>query len=165
MSTAGEAFDFKQWEANASVQMVSASISFLASLIIVASTGKSFLSEKRNRNHNVRTVVARNEVNNEDTTGLKKKATPYRRIIFLISASDILSSLACITGPFMAQKTNPQALWAVSDSNAACVVNGFFFTVGAKTSLLYYATLCYFYYCKISKQMTDEQFARSHLHN
>ncbi|GFH61600.1 hypothetical protein CTEN210_18076 [Chaetoceros tenuissimus] len=151
MSTAvnSEDFSVSRWQANATAQIVSASISFLASLIIVASTSKIFFSLQRNSKHDEANEVVNN-----------KKTSPYRRIIFLISASDILYSLAFITGPFMAKKTNPQALWAVSDSNIACAVNGFFFTVGATASLLYYASLCYFYYCKISKQMNDEEFKR-----
>ncbi|GFH50245.1 hypothetical protein CTEN210_06721 [Chaetoceros tenuissimus] len=145
-----EDFSVKQWKANATTQIISASISFLASLLIVASTSKSFLKEK-NKHEETATSTTRERL---------KKTSPYRRIIFCISASDILYSLAFITGPFMAQKTNPQALWAVSDSNTACAVNGTFFSFGASTSLLYYAALCYFYYCKISKRMTDEQFTR-----
>ncbi|GFH50173.1 hypothetical protein CTEN210_06649 [Chaetoceros tenuissimus] len=145
----------KQWQTNTTAQLVSASISFLASLLIVASTSKSFFS-----------VAANEERNNQDRPRSKKKkkkqknTSPYRRIIFLISASDIFHSLAFITGPFMAQKTNPQARWGVSDSNIACVVNGTFFYTGGVASLLYYAALCYFYYCKISKRMTDGQFTQ-----
>ena len=60
----------------------------------------------------------------------------------------------------MTKKTNPQAIWALSESNIACVVNGTFFSFGAITSILYYATLCFFYYCKVSKRMTDELFTR-----
>ncbi|GFH50204.1 hypothetical protein CTEN210_06680 [Chaetoceros tenuissimus] len=149
-------FSVGQWQANASTQIISASISFIASLLIVASTSKSFLSEKKRSNTN--TTASKS---NRRFSRLNKKTSPYRRIIFLISVSDILYSLAFVTGPFMAQKTNPQARWGVSDSNAACKVNGLFFTVGASTSLLYYASLCYFYYCKISKRMTDEQFTRT----
>ncbi|GFH50163.1 hypothetical protein CTEN210_06639 [Chaetoceros tenuissimus] len=153
-----EDFSIKQWQANVTAQIVSASISFLASLLIVASTGKSFFSKQRNSKHDETTA-------NETRLKKKTKTSPYRRIIFLISASDILHSLAFITGPFMAQKTNPQAIWAVSDSNASCIVNGIFFQFGASISLLYYATLCYFYYCKISKRMTDEQFMRRYEKN
>jgi hypothetical protein len=163
MSTVNsEDFSVNQWQANATAQIVSASISFLASLVMVASIGKSFLPMKRNSEHDDGRTVANRVVDNQNSTTsrLKKKTSPYRRIIFLISFSDILLSLAYITGPFMAQKTNPQALWGVSDSNAACVLNGFFYSIGANTSQLYYATLCYFYYCKISKKMTDEQFTR-----
>ncbi|GFH50250.1 hypothetical protein CTEN210_06726 [Chaetoceros tenuissimus] len=142
-----ENFSIKLWKTLATTQIISASISFLASLLIVASTGKSFLSEKN-----------KHEKTANETRLKMKKTSPYRRIIFLISFSDLFYSLAWITGPFMTQKTNPQALWAVSNSNTACVVNGTLFSFGASTSLLYYAALCYFYYCKISKRMTDEQF-------
>ena len=144
-----ELFSTRQWQANATTQIITATISFLASLLIVASTGKSFLSERR-----------RSNTNTTASTRLRKKTSPYRRIIFLISASDILYSLAFITGPFMTSKKNPQALWAVSESNIACVLNGTFFSFGASTSLLFYAALCYFYYCNISKRLTDEQFTR-----
>ena len=163
MSTAvnSEDFSVKQWQANATTQIVSASISFLASLLMVASIGKSFFPVKRNSEHNDERTVANRVVHtNQDTPRLKKKTSPYRRIIFLISFCDIFYSLAYITGPVMAQKTNPQALWGVSDSNAACILNGFFYSTGLNTSQLYYAALCYFYYCKISKKMTDEQFTR-----
>ncbi|GFH50156.1 hypothetical protein CTEN210_06632 [Chaetoceros tenuissimus] len=160
-----EDFSVMHWQANVTAQIVSASISFLASLLIVACTSNSIFSVQRNSKHDeIPPEKNKNEVNNQNTPRLKKKkktTSPYRRIIFLISASDILHSLAFITGPFMAQKTNPQALWAVNVSNDECIVNGIFFTVGASTSLLYYATLCYFYYCKISKRMTDEQFTRT----
>ncbi|GFH53615.1 hypothetical protein CTEN210_10091 [Chaetoceros tenuissimus] len=141
-----EGFSVGQWKANATTQIVSACISFLASLLIVTSTGRSFFTKSNSKN-----VTARQRL---------KKTSPYRRIIFLISFSDILYSLAFITGPFLTKKSDPQALWALSDSNAGCVLNGTFFSFGASTSLLYYAALCYFYYCKISKRITDEQFTR-----
>ena len=147
MAVNDEDFSIGQWKANATTQIVSACISFLASLLIVVSTGKAFLSAKKNSKND----TARKRL---------KKTSPYRRIIFLISFSDILYSLAFITGPFLTEKSNPQALWAVSDSNVGCVLNGTFYSFGASTSLLYYAALCYFYYCKISKRITDEQFTR-----
>ena len=128
------------------IQIASAFISFLASVLIVTSASRAFfLSLKKG---------------NSIKESLKKTTSPYQRIIFCISFSDILFSLAFITGPFMTKKTNPQAIWALSESNIACVVNGTFFSFGASTSILYYATLCFFYYCKVSKRMTDEIFTR-----
>ena len=146
MAINDEDFSIGQWKANTTTQIVSACISFLASLLIVASVGKSFFSAEKNSTN--------------DTFRLRLKTSPYRRIIFLISFSDILSSLAFITGPFLTKKSNPQAIWAVNDSNIGCVMNGTFYSFGTSTSLLYYTALCYFYYCKISKRITDEQFTR-----
>lgn len=128
------------------IQIASAFISFLASVLIVTSASRAFFSS-------LKKGISIKE-------SLKKTTSPYQRIIFCISFSDILFSLAFITGPFMTKKTNPQAIWALSESNIACVVNGTFFSFGASTSILYYATLCFFYYCKVSKRMTDELFTR-----
>ncbi|GFH50246.1 predicted protein [Chaetoceros tenuissimus] len=108
-------FSEKLWKANASTQIISASFSFLASILIVASTGKSFFSCKK-----VKRSSSKNGTANSNTAKFVlrlKKTSPYRRIIFCISASDLLYSLAFITGPFMVRSSTPQALWAVSDSN------------------------------------------------
>lgn len=131
-------FQEKLWKANATTQIISASFSFLASLLIVASTGKSFfLSLTKSSRSNKHEQAA-----NRKKIRLKKKTSPYCCFIFLISTSNILYFLAFITGPFMTQKTNPQTLSAVSDSNATCVVNGFLIAIGTTMSLFYYATLC-----------------------
>ncbi|GFH61809.1 predicted protein [Chaetoceros tenuissimus] len=134
------------WKSYAIAQIICAFISFLASVLIVTSASRAFFSSLKK--------------GKSLKESLKKTTSPYQRIIFCISFSDILFSLAFITGPFLVTKSDPIAHWALSDSSAGCVLNGTFFSFGASTSILYYATLCFFYYCKVSKRMSDELFTR-----
>ena len=88
--------------------------------------------------------------------------SPYRRIIFGLSMSDILQSLALVTGPFAVPSSTPTlvAQWAVGN-NASCQTNGFLFNLGSMGTPLYMFGLCLYTVLKIKKFMTDERFEKS----
>jgi len=86
--------------------------------------------------------------------GLK---TPYRRIIFSISISDILQSFALTVGPFMLPQYVPDS-WGVGN-DFTCKVDGFFLTVGSSAVAMYTCLLSFYYLCKLKFRMSDEAFA------
>ncbi len=85
-------------------------------------------------------------------------SSPYHRIIFGISVSDIMTSLAMITGPFAPPSDLILAYWAVGNQTS-CQVNGFFLNFGAGCVPLYTCLFCYYCFCKICKNMSDDAFA------
>mmetsp|Transcript_15117 Transcript_15117/g.18426 ORF Transcript_15117/g.18426 Transcript_15117/m.18426 type:complete len:496 (-) Transcript_15117:122-1609(-) len=78
----------------------------------------------------------------------QKLSTPFRRIIVGISLSDVLQSLAMITGPF------------VLDSVSACDFNGFIMVFGSLAVPLYTAFLCVYYFCKLNRKMSNLAFCQ-----
>lgn len=90
-----------------------------------------------------------------ETLGL---STPYRRTIFCLSLSDIMQSLAILTGPWLYPKTTPQSVWGLGNEQT-CALNGFFYTFGMSVVHMYMLTLCIYYVSKLKFQMTDIQYA------
>jgi len=117
------------WISIASAQISAASISFMASLAVVASVG---------------------------TSGLK--IGPYKRIIFIISVADILQSFSLAVGPFAPPVSTPQAFWSIGNQ-ATCAASGFLFNFGVTLFPLNIAFLCFYYLCKIKRRMTDDTFS------
>lgn len=87
-------------------------------------------------------------------------SSPYHRIIFGISVSDIFQSFALLSGPFAVPAYVPQALWAVGN-NTTCKMNGFTFYIGVACTPMYTFFFCYFCLCKVKKGMTDEAFSQN----
>jgi len=73
--------------------------------------------------------------------------TPYRRIIFFISISDLLLSLGLATGPFATPVDTPTALWAIGNTQT-CEANGFIFVAGQLGVTLYTTMLGIYFFCK-----------------
>lgn len=93
-------------------------------------------------------------------------ATPYRRLIFCISISDILQSLGLLIGPFSPPKSVRQAIWSAGNDNT-CTFDGLLFTFGSTWVPMYSAALSIYYFCKLHLNMTDEQFqfkVERHMH-
>lgn len=90
----------------------------------------------------------------------KKKGlcTPYRRLIFAISVSDMMQSLSIVLGPFLNDSSVPQALWAVGDKHS-CRFTGLLFCLGGTVAPLYSCCLSIYYYCKLYKKMANDAFA------
>ena len=88
--------------------------------------------------------------------------SPYSRIIFGLSMSDILQSLALVTGPFAVPSSTPTSVaqWAIGN-NASCQTNGFLFNLGSMGTPLYMFGICLYTVLKIKKNMTDERFEQS----
>jgi hypothetical protein len=80
--------------------------------------------------------------------------SPYRRIIFGLSASDIMLSLALCTGPFFV-RTGP---WSIGN-DFTCHTNGVFYTIGSCSTSMYMFTLCIYSAMKVKRRMmTDKEF-------
>ena len=85
--------------------------------------------------------------------------TPYRRLIFSISTSDILQSLSAFLGPFLnVSNTVPWAYLAVGNKHT-CRLDGFLFAIGSGAAPMYSCCLSIYYYCKLYKKMSNEAFA------
>ena len=89
-------------------------------------------------------------------------SSPYRRIILGLSLSDILQSIAVLTGPFAVPSFTPTpiAQWAIGN-NASCQTNGFLFNFASISTPLYMFGLCLYTVLKIKTNITDERFART----
>jgi hypothetical protein len=91
--------------------------------------------------------------------GLK---SPYRRIIFGLSISDILQSVSLLVGPFAVPRDHDhyhEIPWA-KGTVGTCEAAGFFLTVGATTIPFYTLFLSYYFLKRVKDKMTPEQFSR-----
>ena len=89
----------------------------------------------------------------------KKLTTPYRRLIFGLSVSDIVQSLALLTGPFSSPKGSILASWAIGNITT-CNLNGFMATNAFSFVPMYTTSLSVYYACKLTKGMSDDTFAK-----
>jgi hypothetical protein len=120
------------WRALASIQITTASLSFIASLAVAVSIG---------------------------TVGLRDG--PYKRIIFSLSAADIIQSFALIVGPFAPPASSVVGPWSVGNE-ATCSAQGTMFTFGICWFTMNSVFLCFYYLCKIKRtneDMTDAIFS------
>ena len=85
-------------------------------------------------------------------------SSPYHRIIFGLCISDMLSSFGMLTGPFAPPAHLEQARWSIGN-DTTCKINGFFVNFGAGCVPFYTCALCYYCFCKIRKNMSDDAFA------
>lgn len=86
-------------------------------------------------------------------------ATPYRRIIFALSLSDVWQSLSIATGPFAVPRDTAQSVLGFgAGTRHTCEMNGFAMVFGVVAVPMYTCLLCYYYYCKLTKNMTDATF-------
>ena len=131
------------WIAFATCQIIFAGISFVASTIITIMVGKSTrLGNGMRRNAS------------------SLRSSPYHRIVFGLSISDMLQSFALILGPFSAPEYVPQALWGAGN-DFTCRINGFmFYNMGSTNTPLYIFFLCYYFLCRIKRHMTDNTFSQ-----
>ncbi len=146
-------------------QISSASVSLVASSLIAASIG--FWQDPSSSNtRNGRTRTARRSQRQRQSSILThfqqviraKFYSPYRRLIFGLSISDMLQSFSLVTGPFMVRSDVPQALWGLGNAGT-CNINGFLFHIGMTAVPMYTLCLCVYYVCKIKSKMNDAQFA------
>ncbi len=110
-------------------QITSASISFAASVMIV-----SFIA-------------------------LNGLSTPYRRIIFGLSISDMCQSFGILVGPFLNPSNLPQALWGIGNKHT-CRLDGFLNLLGMTAVPMYTVFLCIYYVCKLKSRVSDAQFTQ-----
>jgi len=117
------------WISFVSIQITAASISFIASLAVAVSVG---------------------------TVSIRKKSSPYKRIILCVSVADIIQSLSLIIGPFT-PPASIAAIWS-KGNQATCTLDGFLFSFGGCLFVMSTAFLCFYYLCKIKRRMTDATF-------
>ena len=89
----------------------------------------------------------------------KGLASPYSRIIFGMSVSDILFSLGIFLSPFMSPKDNPDALFAMGTTKS-CEGIGFLFLLGVQCLLFYTVFLTYYFTRRIKYKVTPQNFAK-----
>ncbi|GFH44571.1 hypothetical protein CTEN210_01045 [Chaetoceros tenuissimus] len=89
----------------------------------------------------------------------KGLASPYSRIIFALSISDIFFSLGMLLSPFMGPKDNPDALFAIGTTES-CEAIGFIFIIGLALMVLYTVFLTYYFMRRIKYKVTPQTFAK-----
>ena len=124
------------WKVFATCQITTASISLVASTTIATMIVKA--TKKSGK--------------------LTLYSSPYHRIIFGLCISDMLSSFGMLTGPFAPPAHLEQARWSIGN-DTTCKINGFFVNFGAGCVPFYTCALCYYCFCKIRKNMSDDAFA------
>jgi hypothetical protein len=141
-------------------QISTASVSLVASSIVAIMVARSKTSTRSagGGNNNNRTA-RRIRRSTATTTTFALMSSPYHRIIFGLSISDIFQSLALLSGPFAAPAYVPQALWGAGN-NLSCATNGISSTIGIISTPMYTCFLCYFCLCKVKKNMTDDTFSQ-----
>ena len=88
--------------------------------------------------------------------GLK---SPYRRIIFGLSVSDIIQSIALFTGPWSTPSGVSLAPWGAGNIHT-CRLNGALLFIGGCSFPMYIAGLSIYYVYKLRQRMSDETFTR-----
>eukprot|EP00553_Chaetoceros_curvisetus_P010273 CAMPEP_0204629964 /NCGR_PEP_ID=MMETSP0717-20131115/19333_1 /ASSEMBLY_ACC=CAM_ASM_000666 /TAXON_ID=230516 /ORGANISM="Chaetoceros curvisetus" /LENGTH=389 /DNA_ID=CAMNT_0051647061 /DNA_START=53 /DNA_END=1222 /DNA_ORIENTATION=+ len=83
-------------------------------------------------------------------------STPYRRIILGLSLSDILQSLAFLTGPLSVPPSKMSR--EVENEAVSCQANGFIGQIGGTAVVLHTVFLCVYYLYKFKYRMSNEAF-------
>ncbi|GFH50151.1 hypothetical protein CTEN210_06627 [Chaetoceros tenuissimus] len=89
----------------------------------------------------------------------KGLASPYSRIIFAMSISDILFSCGLFFSPFMSPKDNPDALFAIG-TTGSCEAIGFIFILGYISIMFFTVFLTYYFMRRIKYKVTPQNFAK-----
>ena len=118
------------FEAAAYAQISSASISFVSSLTMA-------------------TAIVRSD------GGL---TSPFRRLIFGLSVTDVLQSFGLIVGPFAIPASDISPFGV--GNQGTCSAQGFVLHLVGYTVPMYTCALSYYYYCKLKCDMSDETFSR-----
>mmetsp|Transcript_4298 Transcript_4298/g.4924 ORF Transcript_4298/g.4924 Transcript_4298/m.4924 type:complete len:431 (-) Transcript_4298:89-1381(-) len=89
-------------------------------------------------------------------------SSPFRRIIFGLSISDILQSLSLVFGPMSVPrkviKLFPDTGYFVYETSSSCRANGFVLQVSMLAVIIYVFHLSLYYLCKLKYRMTDDTF-------
>ncbi len=143
------------WESWIVTQIVAATVSFIASLLMIIMIARSKTSS--------RTEQVVDAANTDDARMIPSafilSSSPYHRIIFGISFSDTLSSLAVALGPFALPSNVAQARWGIGN-NFTCTVDGLMAVLGILNTAWYAFILSFFCLCKVKFSMTNDDFSR-----
>jgi len=88
-----------------------------------------------------------------------KLYTPYRRLIFGLSMSDVIQSTSILLGPFSPPKGSPFAPWGFGNTTT-CTIDGFALIFGSTSAAFYIMLLCVYSYCKMNLKMSNERFRK-----
>ena len=135
------------WESWVVTQISAATVSFLASSLMIIMMARSKKHSPSRQGHGAANV--------ESSAFLS--SSPYHRIIFGISFSDVLQSLSIALGSFAPPSNVPQALWGIGNKST-CALDGLMFTVGSTSTALYAFFLSFFCLCKVKWSMTNDDF-------
>ena len=94
-----------------------------------------------------------------------KLNSPYCRILFGLSLSDMLVSFAQTTSTFVAPSDS--GTWGAMGNQATCTFQGIIGLLGTVSTPFYNLVLCIYYLCVVRYSMSDECFGRKverHLH-
>jgi hypothetical protein len=129
--------------------MITASISLLASSTIAMMIWKRSCHES---------VLRPNERSSRSSS---KYLSPYSRFIFALSISDIMLSLAILTGTFATPRHgNFYQDWAVGNATT-CNLNGIALILGAGPSCMYTFVLTFYALYRVKHQMSRETFSQT----
>ncbi len=123
----------RMWETWIVTQISAATMSFVASLLMIIMIARSKQSSRSRQGVGAANV--------EPSAFLS--SSPYHRIIFGISFSDLLQSLSIALGSFAPPSNVPQALWGIGNK-LTCALDGLMFTVGSTSTALYAFLLSFF---------------------
>ena len=84
--------------------------------------------------------------------------SPYRRLVFGLSLSDVLQSSGLIAGPFASPASDISPFGV--GNQGTCSAQGFVLHLVCYTVPMYTCALSYYYYCKLKCDMSDETFSR-----
>ena len=86
--------------------------------------------------------------------GLNK--SPYRRIIFGLSISDLVNSFAMAIGPFLVPSSLEKS-WGIGNATS-CQINGMMLAFGSSSAMMYTCLLCFYYLCTLKYRIPHESF-------
>ena len=153
------------FKAFVSCQMTTAFISFVASATIVIMVARSRSPSKSTPEQPVAQATTSSQRDTDDTRTSNAPrsilaSSPYHRIIFGLSISDMILSLSFLTGPFAIDKSVPQARLAIGN-RLTCKLNGLMFGIGSLNGPLYTLLLCYYCLSMIkNKEITNSSFGQ-----
>ena len=155
------------------VQLCGASLSLIASttIILMATKWISRLKSCFTRQYEAFKRRGGSEVSelseegnseaNRDRNEKKKQkqtvASPYRRLIVSLSIADVMQSFSMLLGPFVPPKGTLQSPWAIGNT-ASCDAAGIMMYAGNLAYPLYIFAISVYFYCRLTKQMTAEEF-------
>ncbi|GFH56292.1 hypothetical protein CTEN210_12768 [Chaetoceros tenuissimus] len=124
----------KEWVTSASIQTASASVSMIASTVMLISIIRHHKEEL--------------------------KTNPYFRLILSLAFADMIYSFSFIIGPFVVPTSYKlMGLWAIGN-DTTCAINAAIHTFGLVLSLLNYAFICFYHVMKLKERMSDSLFAQ-----
>ena len=87
-----------------------------------------------------------------------KLRSPYNRILFGLSVSDVVYSFCCLLSTYMSPKGTPD-VWGAVGNEATCKIQGFLVLLSITTTPFYNCALCIYYLCIIRYAMPDDKFS------